>query len=133
MIDFLLKGKRRKSKKKEQLNLEMNLYFLNLVQSCKKNEREKNRVDNRIEGFRILNVSKMRTMIETKRTSVMTKIRYKHGLLYRGISVWPSGGYCFYDGPSLYQEFDFLLVANLKQKRGRNSIHRSILDYQRLF
>jgi hypothetical protein len=124
---------RRKSKKKEQLNLEMNLYFLNLVQSCRKNEREKNRVDDGIEGFRILNGSKMRTMIETKRISVMTKIRYKRGLLYRGISCWPYDSYCFYDGPSSYQDFDFLLVANLKQKRGRNSIHRSILDYQRLF
>jgi hypothetical protein len=128
----------------------MNLYFLDLVSNCKKNEREKvTFVDDEYYAHHRVDYQIGRPKIERddgNQPKSMIRIRYRHSTFsnkrYLGVYIWEWGA-CSYQG---YETIDLstdlisdkkdkripLMISRIKKGRGKNFVHRSIIEYQRL-
>ena len=123
----------------------MNLFFQDLIHDCGKNEREKTSFKVNFFGLHIISNSTKKTCTDNRLLSGFpNKFRYKHGKFYRGICTLFSSYCLMYDGKESQQLFSMVefegyslekifstIISNLKQQRGRNSVHRLIIRHQR--
>jgi hypothetical protein len=132
----------------------MNLYFLNIVQGCKKIEREKVKfVDDEYYGHHRVDYRIGKPKIERDNGQYpksMMRVRYRHNRRrsvfwdnrYLGVLIWEWGAYSYqgYDSIELYGGWQAekietripLMISRIKKGRGENFVHRSILEYHNL-